>query len=83
MTKIKSTKELCEKALAPLVEYCAHNRGALTRVCEIYNKGLADPVRVTTFQRWVCKDPDKRVEPYGGSLLRLIEVWHDLQKTIV
>lgn len=82
MTKIKTTSELTEKILAPLVKHCAENRGALTKVTELYNKGLGEKVRVTSVQRWLNRNRSKEdgsrfkvVEPSSGALLRLFEVW--------
>lgn len=87
MTKIKNTTELTEKILAPLIKFCAENRGALTRVTELYNKGLSDKVRVTTVSRWLNRDRKhesgsrfKIVEPSGGALLRLCEVWREIRE---
>jgi hypothetical protein len=75
MTKIKTTNQLAQDILAPLIKHCATNRGALTEVTERFNKGLAEPVRISTIQKWLARDEKKRIEPVGGSLLRLCEVW--------
>lgn len=82
MTRIKTTTDLTEKILAPLVKYCSDNRGALTKVTELYNKGLTEKVRITSIQRWLNSNGSKKdgsrfrnVQPSGGALLRLCEVW--------
>ena len=90
MTRIKTTTELTEKILAPLVKYCAENRGALTKVTELYNKGLTEKVRITNVQRWLNRDRSKKdgsrfkiVEPSSGALLRLLEVWRVIREVDV
>lgn len=90
MTKIKTTSELTKKILAPLVKHCAENRGALTKVTELFNKGLSEKVRVSTVQRWLNRDASKNggsrfkiVEPSSGALLRLLEVWREIREVDV
>ena len=79
MTKITDTNDLNEKILAPLIKYCAENRGALTAVTKLFNKGLARPTRMTNLQRWLNSDRSKSVPPSAGSLLRLLECWRSIR----
>ena len=79
MTKIKNTQQLSADILAPLIKHCTDNRGATTKVAELFNAGLKEKVRLTTIGRWLCKDESKRIEPTAGSLLRLLEVWRELR----
>lgn len=79
MTKIKNTRTLASEILAPLIKHCSDHRGALTEVSALFNKGLAEPVRISTIQKWLARDEKKRIEPVGGSLLRLCNVWMELR----
>ncbi len=79
MTKIISTRQLSEDILSPIIKHCADHRGALTEIAGRFNKGLAKPIRMTTIQRWLCNDPAKRIDPAGGSLLRLCNIWRQMR----
>jgi hypothetical protein len=80
MKKFKNTKAICDEMLAPLLAHCEKKGyGAMSEILALYNKGLAEPILLSTLQRWLCSDPKKRIEPKGGSLLRLLEVWQSLR----
>lgn len=80
MKKIQNTKQLSEEILAPMVKHCAEKRGEMSRALKLYNKGLAEPIPLSTIQRWLNKYDTKRVPPNGGALLRLIESWKTIRE---
>ncbi len=77
--KLTNTKDLAREILAPLIKHCAEKRGAMTEVMNLFNKGNASPVNLTTIRRWVTNDETAWNEPLGGSLLRLLGVWRELR----
>ena len=79
MTKIKSADDLSEKILAPLIKYCSENRGALSRIAELFNNGNSKSVRLSHVQKWLAADRKKSVPPNAGNLLRLGEAWAELR----
>ena len=79
MTKTKTTKALTDSILAPLIKHCTTHQGARKEVAELFNKGLSSKVRITTINKWIQADEKKRIEPAGGSLLRLCEVWQTIR----
>lgn len=76
---IQSTRTLARAILAPLIKYCADRRGAMAEVVKLYNKGLLQPVPMTTIRRWLLLDETKWIEPQGGSLLHLLNIWRGLR----
>jgi hypothetical protein len=80
MTKTKTTKQLADAILAPLIKHCSTHQGARKEVAELFNKGLSSKVRITTINKWIQSDEKKRIEPAGGSLLRLLECWRDIRQ---
>lgn len=79
MTKTKTTKQLADAILTPLIKHCSTHQGARKEVAELFNRGLSSKVRITTINKWIQADEKKRIEPAGGSLLRLCAVWMDLR----
>jgi hypothetical protein len=79
MTKTKTTKQLADAILTPLIKHCSTHQGARKEVAELFNRGLSSKVRITTINKWIQADEKKRIEPAGGSLLRLLEVWISLR----
>ena len=79
MTKTKTTKALTDSILAPLIKHCTTHQGARKEVAELFNRGLSSKVRITTINKWIQADEKKRIEPAGGSLLRLCEVWQTIR----
>ncbi len=80
---MKNTKTLAHTALKPLIDYRNENRGAVTDITNRYNAGLDAQVSRTTIERWLHPEPDKRTEPLFGAGLRLIEVWHNIERELI
>lgn len=79
MNKLKSTRQLSDEILTPLIRH--YNAGNSAEVLKLFNQGLREPVLRSVMHKWLMADPKKRQMPSAGSLLRLLEVWREIRGT--
>ena len=65
---------LSQKEITPVIKFCASNRGAIARIHELYQKALGKPISRVNIERWLNKDPARRIQPLHGSGMLLLNV---------
>jgi hypothetical protein len=72
--KDKITTKAANKALEPLIEFTRVNRGAIQELTDRLSKRTKKKWNRENVERWLHKDPDKRVQPlFGVGLCLVIE----------
>ena len=72
--KDAATQRISDKALEPLIKYCAAHRGTITKIREVFNKRTGKEWNRDNFERWLNPDRNKRIQPLFGTGLLLSEI---------
>lgn len=68
------TQKISDKALMPVIRFCAANRGTISRIREEFNKRTKKEWRRDNFERWLNPSPEKRIQPLFGTGILLVEI---------
>lgn len=76
--------KIADEAFAPFVAYCKDpaNRGTQTKVLEMVNARLEQPIKRKDLDRYLDADPKKRAHPRYGMGKLLLDIWGEIVPTL-
>jgi hypothetical protein len=72
---MRTSKEIANLAIGSVVEWCASNRGGVSRICDAVESEFGLRIQRPQMSRYVAKNPAKRVEPQLGTGLAIMSAF--------
>lgn len=74
LAKEALTTAYSNRALAPIIRYCAEHRGTMTAIKQAFDRKTGMDWDRINFQRWLHPNPQRRKPPLFGTGLLILEV---------